>query len=79
MFLDRLALLSGFSLNNVGTICDLFFPLFFCYYIVNSFSFKFINGFFFRQVNNYYIIDTYSKNSKILSLSSVKAFPTSFN
>jgi hypothetical protein len=75
MFLNRLFLVSAFKSCEILCNVSLIIPFF---YVYNFFFFKFVNTIFFRLVNNYYDVDSYSKNSKILSLNSLKTFSRSF-
>jgi len=75
-FYKRLYLISGFSENwnskfNINLII-----LFFIFKLI---FIKFLNSVFFRYINNYYTFDSYSKNSKILSVYSLKTYILNFN
>lgn len=79
MFLNRLFFISGFffGLNYDKLSISFFVPLL-TKYVLNFFYLKFFNIIFFRLVNNYYTLDFYCKNSKILSLNSMKSYNVSF-
>jgi hypothetical protein len=43
-------------------------------YFVYKQSNKFNNNFFYSNINNYYLSDFYTKNSKVMSFSSLKKY-----